>query len=88
MAWVQLINTYADYVISSNPRAWFHRSFDNYATYPVTNDWTHACRSGTAIIISVYVQGDHQVSVSKELFMTKEEHVKQILSLLSYHLTA
>ena len=43
------------------------------------------CRSRTATIISVYIQRDHRISVSKELFMLKKEYVKQFISLLSHH---
>ena len=38
------------------------------------------CRSRTAIIISVYVQKDHHVSV-----VLKKEYVKEFISLLSHH---
>ena len=65
--------------------AWFHCSFDDCATYPVINDEALVCCSRTATIISVYVQKDHQVSVSKELFMLKKEYVKHFISLLSRH---
>ena len=45
-------------------------------------------RSGTVPIISIQVQEDNLISVSKKLFMSKKENVKQFISLLSYHLTA
>ena len=45
-------------------------------------------RSRTTTIISIQVQEDHLISVSKKLFMSKKENVKQFISLPSYHLTA
>ena len=85
MTWIQLINIYVHYVI----RVYGPDSiivFDDYPTHPTTKDEAHMRRSGTAPIISV--QEDHLISVSKKLFMSKKENVKQFISLLSYHLTA
>ena len=51
---------------------WLESIFYDYATYPVTNDEAHVCRSRTATTISVYVQKGHRASVSKELFILKK----------------
>ena len=82
MTWIQLINIYVQYVI----RVYGPDSiivFDHYPTHPTTKDEAHMCRSGTAAIISIQVQGDHLISVSKKLFMSKKENVKQFSHIIS-----
>ena len=87
MTWIQLINIYVHNVI----RMYGPVSiivFDDYPTHPTTKDEAHMRRSGTAPIIYVQIQEDHIISVSKKLFMSKKENVKQFINLLAYHLTA
>ena len=58
MTWIHLINIYVPYVMNIIV-------FDDYPTHPTTKDEAHMRCSGTATIISVQVQDDHLILVSK-----------------------
>ena len=65
MTWIQLINIYVQYVI----RVYGPDSiivFYHYPTHPTTKDEAPMYRSGTVTIISIQVQEDHFISVSKK----------------------